>query len=97
MASNDRSNAFFFAALVAPPLITFGSTQLEYVGNSASGSGLGLIGFVGGIVLGFAFFSGATFRSPAVRVGASVAYLAAAIFGSLVVAFATSCSNGHCP
>ena len=95
MASNDRSSAFLVAALVAPPLITFGLTQLEYMGNSASG--LGLIGFLVGTVVGFAFFSGVTFRSTAVRVVASVVYLAAAIFGSLVVAFATSCGNGHCP
>jgi hypothetical protein len=97
MASQSRSDIFLVAAVLAPLITAFGSTQLACLtGYYPHVSPLAHVGIGVGVLLGFALFWGIKFRSLPWRLGAMCVYLIIAVVASYAVGFVTACGNGDC-
>ena len=93
----SRPRHFVWAAVVAPLLVTFASTQFAYsTGNFPWVSPIAHAGLVIGVLGGLVLFSAVGFRSWAARLGATCGYLVVVSVVCVGVGVFTACGNGDC-
>lgn len=93
----SRPRDFVRAAVVAPLLVTFASTQFAYsTGNFPWVSPIAHAGLVVGVLGGLVLFSVVGFRSWAARLGATCAYFVIFSAACVAVGVLTACGNGDC-
>jgi hypothetical protein len=93
----SRPDSLVLAAVGAPLLITFASTQLAYSSGHYPGvSPIAEVGLGVGVLAGLVLFSAMGFHSWLVRLGATAVYLVLSVGASFVMGYLTACGNGDC-